>query len=133
TNGVAARLAEARAKYDAGDFVKATDCAQTEPYCESFAELFAFGSLVDPDPAARKKDAERGKKLLVEMLQRIEKKAPGDPMGDATLSVYNRSRWAGEAFAVSVDWLHPHLSKDERALARRVFLRWAEEQLAATT
>lgn len=133
TNGVAARLAEARAKHDAGDFVKATDCAQTEPYCESFAELFAFGSLVDPDPAMRKKDAERGRKLLVEMLQRIDRKAPGDPMSDPQLSVYNRSRWAGEAFALSVDWLHPHLSADDRALARRVFLRWAEEQLAATT
>ncbi len=132
-NGVLPRLEDARAKWDAGGFEKKTDCASTEPYCESFAELFAFGALVDPDPAARKADAARGRKLLVSTLERIDKKAKDDPLSDPTLSVYNRSRWAGEAFALSVDWLHPHLTPPERALARRVFLRWAEEQLHATT
>jgi hypothetical protein len=133
TSGPAQRLADARARYDKGDFEKATDCASSEPYCESFAELFAFGSLVDPDPAARKADAQRGRKLLVSMLERVDRKAAGDPMADPRLAVFNRSRWAGEAFAVSVDWLYPHLSASERALARRVFIRWAEELLVATT
>jgi hypothetical protein len=132
-NGVAPRLADVRAKVDAGDFEKKTDCASTEPYCESFAELLAFGSLVDPDPAVRKADAARARKILIPLLERIDRKAPGDPMSDPALPTYNRSRWAGEAFALSVDWLYPHLTPADRALARRVFLRWSEALLDATT
>ena len=72
--GVKPRLEEARRKADAGDFLKATSCSEVEPYCESFAMLFALGALVDPDPAQRKKDAERGRAILVASLSGIEAK-----------------------------------------------------------
>jgi len=133
TEGLAVRLADARAKYDKDGFGKLSSCAETEPYCESFAALFGFGSLVDPDPAERKRDAGRGRKLLMEEMTRIDARKPGDPFGDPRMAVYNRSRWAGEAFGLAVDWLYPVLTKDDRALIRRVFLRWSEELLVATT
>ncbi len=131
--GLAVRLAEARAKYDQDGFANLSSCAETEPYCESFAALFAFGSLVDPDPAQRKRDATRGRKLLMDEMRRIDAKKEGDPFADPRIAVFNRSRWAGEAFGLAVDWLYPSLSKDDRALVRRVFLRWAEELLVAET
>ena len=133
SEGLAVRLADARAKYDKDGFGKLSACAETEPYCEAFAALFAFGSLVDPDEAERKRDAARGRKLLMDEMQRIDAKKLGDPLADPRIAVFNRSRWSGEAFGLAVDWLYPVLSKDDRALVRRVFLRWAEELLVATT
>ena len=131
--GIAPRLQQARALAARGPIDRQTECAVSAPYCESLAMVFALGSLVDPDPAERARDAARGRALLVAILERIDRKAAGDPFSDPRLAVYNRSRWSGEAFALAVDWLHPHLTKPERALARRVFLRWSEELLHATT
>ena len=38
----------------------------------------------------------------------------------------------GEAFPLTVDWIYPHLSAQDKATIRTVFLRWADENLNAS-
>src|SRR5262249_22803189 len=46
--------------------------------------------------------------------------------------VYDRSRWVGEAFGLTVDWIYPLLTPADKAKIRKVFLGWAEALLHAT-
>jgi hypothetical protein len=56
---------------------------------------------------------------------------PGDddePFRDPYFSTSDRSRWNGEAFALTVDWAYPYFSTADKRRIRTVFLRWAREQ-----
>ena len=128
------RLADiAKKDMDDGKVLGTRDCANGPSFCESYAALFAFLSLVHPEATERADYAARGRKVLVHALERAASGKAGDPLAGKTFSVRDRARWAGESFPLAVDWLYPHLSAEDKALARKVFLRWVEENLAATT
>ena len=139
-------LAErAKTEMDRGD-VPRRDCGSTEYEAyptESYAELFAFMSLVENDAALRADYASRARTLLMGIINIAL-------AGPATQANYtcpenqqtgyppyrsprfftedsNRARWHGEAFPLVVDWIYPSLSSADKQSIRTVFLRWSQE------
>ncbi|HVY45024.1 MAG TPA: hypothetical protein VHB21_04055 [Minicystis sp.] len=121
-----------RADMDSGKVPDADECAYQNRYCESYAELFAFLSLVDPSPAAREDAARRARKLLMTLVGRASAAAPSDPKWGTRYATYNRSRWVGEAYGLVVDWIYPSLTAEDKKAIRSLFLRWSEDLLHAT-
>ena len=130
-SGLGAAATMARQDMDAGNIPgKDTGSAYSySPYpAESYAMLFAFLSLVDADEATRNDDAKRARTLLMTVIDAAAKGvAANQPYRDTTFSTSNRSRWWGEGFALTVDWIYATLSADDKAKIRTVFLRWSEE------
>lgn len=141
-------LAErARAEMDEGR-VPDEDCGDVgyEEYpTEMYAELFAFLSLVDPDPAARQDYAQRARTLLMHVMD-LAAKGPASKENarcngsrqyppfrhpDFFTSDRDRPRYHGEAFPLVVDWIYPSLTSEDKATIREVFLRWSEEIITA--
>ncbi|MFT3769333.1 MAG: BACON domain-containing protein [Minicystis sp.] len=104
---------------------------------EAYAELFAFMSLIDPDPTARAQHATRAKKLLMhainEAAKGVDTSSNPAPYRGKTISIFNRANYWGEAWGLVVDWIYPSLSAAEKATIRKVFLRWADECVNAYT
>jgi hypothetical protein len=101
---------------------------------ESYAQLFAFMSLIDPDQAARDDYTQRARTLLMRVISEAAKgAAENEPFRDPAFSIRDRSRWWGESFGLTVDWIYPSLSADDKAAIRDVFLRWADEDTHAET
>lgn len=106
---------------------------------EADAAMFALLANVDPDPAARATWAQRGRTLLMFVLDRVDacmRATPPTTSGaycSDSFPVSDRSRWQGIAFPLAVDWLYattlpngqPTLSTADKAKIRRVFLWWA--------
>src|SRR5262249_20677239 len=44
---------------------------------------------------------------------------------------YDRSRWWGEGFGLTVDWIYPYLTAADLSAIQTVFARWCNEQLTA--
>ena len=91
--------------------------AYEEYTTEAYAELFAFLSLVDPNPAARADYGRRARTLLMHVIDRALP-GPGkddEPFRDPFFSTSDRSRWNGEAFALIVDWAYPYFSAADKA------------------
>ncbi len=102
---------------------------------EKYAELFAFMSLLSTDQGARDEWAGRARTLLMFVINEAAKgPADGVPFRDPgwATSDSDRSRYYGEAFPLTVDWIYPYLSADEKATIRKVFVRWAGEIVAAS-
>jgi hypothetical protein len=100
---------------------------------EWYAELFAFMSLIEPDQAARDDYGHRARDLLMYVIDKASA-GPGkgdEPFRDPRFATFDRSRWNGEAFGLTVDWAYPYFSSDDKARVHKVFLRWADEQFAA--
>ena len=95
--------------------------------CEAWAEIFAFRALLARGEPDEGQWVTRAKKLLFAVLAEADR-GPDESriVRTAAFPVDDRSRWYGESFPLVVDWLHDHLSADERALVVRVFARWAE-------
>jgi hypothetical protein len=129
--GLSVVVKQAREAVDAGRMPTAGECAVAGQYCEQAALLLGFSSLVDPDPAARARDAQRARHVLMAMLERTARAEPGDPLADERFSTSDRSRWAGEAFGLTVDFIYPSLSAADKRTIREVFLRWSDQQLEA--
>jgi hypothetical protein len=102
---------------------------------EMYAELFAFLSLVENDPALQQSDASRAHTLLMQVINAAAKgPQAGAAYRDPEFSVSDRSRWTGEAFALTADWIYPLLTPQDKSEIRTVFLRWvAEDQKAEIT
>jgi hypothetical protein len=99
---------------------------------EMYAELFAFMSLLAPDQPTRDAYAGRARTLLMYVINAaLPGPAAGQPFRDPEFSVNDRSRWHGEAFGLTVDWIYPYLTPADKAAIRTVFLRWASENLVA--
>ncbi len=131
-DGLAVLAEERKGLMDAG-IVPAQDTGRTgwEPYpTEDYAELFAFMSLVHPDAAARDDYAQRARTLLMYVMTEAAKgPAAGEPFRDPEWVAphSDRARWTGESYALTVDWIYPILTAEDKATIRDVFLRWCEE------
>jgi hypothetical protein len=127
----------ARQEMDAGNLPGGDDGGNTwEQYPnEMYAELFAFLSLVHPDEAARADYAQRARTLLIYVMEQISANRGNEdiPFGSREFAQSDRSRWWGEGFALTVDWIYPTLSAEDKALIRQVFLMWADDLTNADT
>lgn len=129
-NGLGAIAVQSRQDMDGGK-ITGMDTGSAYSYtpypAESYAMLFAFLSLVGPDEATRNADAKRARTLLMFVIDKAAQGAADQPFREARFSVSNRSRWWGEGFGLTVDWIYPILSADDKAKILKVFLRWADE------
>lgn len=101
---------------------------------ENYSQLFAFMSLIAPDEAARADYAQRARTLLMYVMnQAVLGPAPNEPFRDPAFALTNRSRWFGSGFGLTVDWIYPVLSAEDKATIRTVFLRWIDENIHADT
>jgi hypothetical protein len=101
---------------------------------ENYAVLFAFMSLIHADEAQRADYAQRARTLLMRVMTEADKgAASGEPFRDPYFALSDRSRWYGVSFPLTVDWIYPVLSADDKAMIRRVFLRWMAELTVADT
>ena len=101
---------------------------------EMYAMLFAFMSLIENDQFTRDDYAQRARVLLMTIMNKAAKgEASGQPFRDRNFTIYDRSRWWGESFALTVDWIYPYLTTQDKATIRQVFLRWANENRTADT
>ncbi|HTN89118.1 MAG TPA: hypothetical protein VL242_35815 [Sorangium sp.] len=109
---------------------------------EAYAEFFAFMSLIDPDVAARPTHAVRARNLLMYAIEEASKgRSDGQPFRAPGFATGDRSRWWGEGFPLTVDWIYsatdasgrPVLSAADKDKIRQVFLRWADDNLHAAT
>jgi hypothetical protein len=136
SGGIEALAKECAQKMDAGDVKKdpGTPTGYTGAPAEGFAEVFAFMSLISPSASEREQYAKRARTLLMDA---IDKAALGvaenKPFRGKAFSTSDRSRWHGEGFALTVDWIYGSLSADDKAKIRKVFLRWADEITHADT
>jgi hypothetical protein len=132
-------LAESyRSKMDNGSLIAGdggcTYCYVTHPL-EWGAELFAFMSLIESDPAVRSDYAQRARTLLMHMMNRAVL-GPWDNDSDFRGRVFStnmRSLFYGEGFPLTVDWIYSYLTAEDKAVIRAVFLRWQSENLTAAT
>ena len=134
--GLAVLAANAKNDMDAGRVPNQDEGGTTwDQYpSEMYAQLFAFLSLVENDPVTRADYAQRARTVLMHVINEAAKgAAPGQPFRDAAFSTSDRSRWWGEGFALTVDWIYPTLSAQDKTTIRQVFLRWAQENHNAST
>lgn len=91
---------------------------------ENYAELMAFMSLIAPEKE-RAGYARSARELLMYAIDRAAKPPADDkPFRDPDFATDDRSRWWGEAWALTVDWIYDALSARDKKTIRRVFLRW---------
>ncbi|MFN8356920.1 MAG: T9SS type A sorting domain-containing protein [Spirosomataceae bacterium] len=107
---------------------------------ESYAEFFAFWSLIDPVVANRPVHAQRARNLLMYVIdEALKGTASGVPFRDPFFMTYDRSRVYGEASPLTVDWIYNAkdannndiLTAADKAKIRTVFMRWCNDQLSA--
>jgi hypothetical protein len=97
---------------------------------EAYAEFFAYMSLVDPDAAKRELYAGYARNLLMKVMDYVAAIPAGAPRGTpftGAFAVHDRSRWSGEAWGLTVDWIYPYLSAKDKKTIQKVFLKWAYE------
>ncbi|RME62251.1 MAG: hypothetical protein D6790_06655, partial [Caldilineae bacterium] len=134
--GLAVLATQAKADMDAGRVPGQDGGGATwDQYpSEMYAELFAFLSLIEQDPGVRADYAQRARTLLMHVMDEAAKgPASGQPFRDPAFSTSDRSRWWGEGFPLTVDWIYPSLSAQDKSTIRQVFLRWAQENHNAST
>jgi hypothetical protein len=105
---------------------------------EAYAEFFAFLSLVDPSAPARAQHAQRARKLLMHAIHEAAKGVDAGsrdpaPFRAPALATFNRANYWGEAWGLTVDWIYGALDAADKAAIRKVFLRWANDNVNAAT
>jgi hypothetical protein len=109
---------------------------------EQYAVIFAFNSLIDPNPVARITYAQYARNLLMyAMNQAALGHLSGAPFRDPLFAVYNRANGQGEQWPLIVDWIynatdsggHPILTASDKLTIRNVFMQWADDCLNAYT
>jgi hypothetical protein len=130
-DGLSRVLAQVRTTVDSGRAIVGRSAGWVEDPVEVDAEVLAFASLVEPDPSMRAADQQRARRLLLRGISAAARgAADGSAYRDPSFSIDDRSRWWGEGWAVTVDWIYPALTAADRAAVRAVFLRWAAEDEA---
>jgi hypothetical protein len=109
---------------------------------ETWAMVLAFGSLIDPSPANRIRDAQYARNLIMPGM-RLAALGPlaGAPFRDPSFATFNRAGGTGNEWPLVVDWIYndtdssgnPILSASDKATIRAAFLVWANECLNAET
>ena len=95
---------------------------------EMYAMTFAFMYLIENDPSVRADYGLRAKTLLMKVITEAAKGVQdGTPFRDHRFSTSDRAHFWGEAWGLTVDWIYPLLSADDKAKIRTVFLRWSQE------
>ncbi len=126
--------ASAKDEMDSGKIARGDNGGYTsvDDPTESYAELFAFLSMVENEPAVRGDFGKRARTLLMTAIDQAAKgTAAGKPFRDLDFSINDRSRWTGEGFSLTVDWIYPLLTQADKVKIRTVFLRWISENQAA--
>jgi hypothetical protein len=101
---------------------------------EMYAQLFAFISLISPNAEEREDYAKRARRLLMVGIDHAVKgMAEGQPFRDRAFALSDRSRWWGQGWPLTVDWIYDKLSTSDKKKIRQVFLRWAAENRRAQT
>jgi hypothetical protein len=134
-NNLVQLAGDARRDMDAGRVPQRDTGSSTyvEFPSEMYAELFAFMSLISPDPAVQDDYAQRARTLLMYVINQAAMGAASrQPFRETQFSINDRSRWQGEGFPLTVDWIYPYLSATDKASIRTVFLRWIEENKRST-
>lgn len=112
----------------------------TAAVTESYAEFFAFWSLIDPIVANRPIHAQRARNLLMYVINQASLgKSAGVPFRDPQFMTYDRSRIYGEACPLTVDMIYNAkdaqnndiLTTADKAQIRNVFMTWCNDQLTA--
>jgi hypothetical protein len=130
------RTAEARRAFDTKYFPGGKAAARWPdpanevegPGTESVAMQLAFHSLVAADPGERQDAARRGRALIMQVMNEVLRSGAAKGFREERFAVSDRFRYTGEQWALTVDWLYPHLDGRDRTTIRKVFLRWAELQ-----
>ncbi len=133
-SGILVLANRAKAEMDNGTVPKGDEGTNTyvDYPTETYAELFAFMSLISNDQATRDDYAKRARTLLMFVINQAEQGvAEGKPFRDQEFSTNDRSRWHGEAFSLTVDWIYSYLTPKDKESILKVFLRWSEENLNA--
>ena len=133
-DGLAVLAANAKAEMDGGNLPSGDsgDITWEQYPNEMYAQPFAFMSLIEGNATVRDDYAARARTLLMHVMDEAAKGASsGRPFRDPDFSTYDRSRWWGEGFPLTVDWIYPYLTTQDKATIRQVFLRWADENLNA--
>ncbi len=130
-DGLAPLAARAKEEMDAGTVPRADlgGSGYDDYPTEMYAELFAFMSLISSDEMTRTDYASRARTLLMFVMNEAAKGVAAAPFRSEDFAVNDRSRWHGEAFALTVDWIYPSLSAADKQTIRQVFLRWADEMV----
>ena len=109
---------------------------------EEHAFIFAFFSLIDPDPVQRGVYADRAANLIRVMMSEAAKgSSPNQPFRDRMFATYNRANASLASLPLAVDWIYnatgtngqPVLSPSDKLAIRNGFLVWANECLHAST
>jgi hypothetical protein len=109
---------------------------------EQYGLVFAFNSLIDPNPAARVRYAQYARNLLMHAMNQANLgHAANAPFRDPLFAVYNRANGSGEQWPLILDWIYsstdangnPILTAADKRITRNVFLQWAADCLHAST
>jgi hypothetical protein len=109
---------------------------------EQYGVIFAFNSLIDPNPSARIQYAQYARNLIMYAMNLAALgHLAGAPFRDPAFAVYNRANGSGEQWPLIVDWIYnatdadgnPILTASDKATIRSVFLMWANDCLNAET
>ncbi len=124
-----------RAAMEAGTLPAADDgtTAWVEYPVENYAMLFAFMSLVHPDEATRTLYAGYARTLLMAAIHAAVPGVAEAPFQYEAFALSDRSRWYGLGFPLTVDWIYPTLTAEDKAAIHTVFSRWCSENRVAGT
>lgn len=133
--GVGALAAAGKSLMDKGTIPNSDGggAAWVEYPTEAYAQLFAFMSLVSPNAADRADYAQRARTLLMTVINAAAQGAGGGKFRTANFSTYDRSRYYGDAYGLTVDWIYDTLTAADKTKIRAVFLRWCDENMHAAT
>lgn len=116
--------------------------AYTGYLTEQYGVVFAFNSLIDPDPNARITYAQSARNLLMYAMNRAALgRLSGAPFRDPLFATYKRANGQGEQWPLIVDWIHnatdasgnPILTSSDKLTICNVFKQWASDCLNAGT
>jgi hypothetical protein len=140
-----------------GDILSMDNGSWAESYTECselYSQVLAFMYLLAPDGSAEKADyGKRAKKLVMNVIDNVysglQKMPQGTTLGDMApggAKYYNEKWWGGrfaldlrtfieDAIPLTIDWIYPLLTADDKAKVRTVFLYWSKlvTEKAATT